>query len=107
MLISENPERLHRLVVVVQRFAHSHQHDVEASIPHRERIGEDPYLAHNLSRRQISDESHLSRQAELARHRTANLSRNTEGHGRRVWNEHRLYVLPVREAEEKLLCAVD
>ena len=31
VLVGEDPQRLHRLVVVVQRLAHAHQHDVEAA----------------------------------------------------------------------------
>ena len=33
VLVGQNPQRLHRLVVVVQRFAHAHQHDVEGACP--------------------------------------------------------------------------
>jgi hypothetical protein len=44
VLVGQNPYRLHRLVVVVQRFPHAHQHDVERLVPEREGVGEEPRL---------------------------------------------------------------
>ena len=32
VLVGQDPQRLHRLVVVVQRLAHAHQHDVEGRV---------------------------------------------------------------------------
>ena len=35
VLVGEDAQRLHRLVVVVERLAHAHQHDVERRVAHR------------------------------------------------------------------------
>jgi hypothetical protein len=104
--IGQHPQRLHRLVVVVEWFAHAHEHDVEACVLHREGAREEADLSDDFARRQIARESHFSREAERAGHGAAHLRRDAEGLGGRVGNKHRLDLLPVGEGEKKLLRAV-
>ena len=43
-LVGQHPQRLHRLVVVVERLAHPHQDDVEAAVEQAELAGEHAHL---------------------------------------------------------------
>ena len=102
----EHPQRLHRRVVVVQRLAHAHQHDVEAPVLQVEFAGQHADLPGDLARRQMPGQPHLSGQAEPAAHRAPDLGRDAEGHRRRVGDEHRLDAAPVGEGEHELPGAV-
>ena len=44
LLVVQDAQRLHRRVVVVQRLAHAHQHDVERLVDQVERVGEHAHL---------------------------------------------------------------
>ena len=106
VLVGEDPQRLHRRVVVVQRFAHAHQHDVEALAEHPELAQQHADLADDFAGRQVADDAHLAGQAEGALHRAADLGREAEGLRRRVGDEDRLDLLAVGEAEQELGRAV-
>ena len=106
VLVGQDPQRLHRLVVVVQRLAHAHQDDVEGLVLQVERVCQHANLADDFASRQVADQAHLARQAERAGHGAADLRRDAEGHGRRVGNEDRLDLSAVGEAQQKLLGAV-
>jgi hypothetical protein len=115
--VRENPQRLHRLVVVVQRLAHAHQDDVEAGVEKVESIREYAHLADDFSGGQIAVDAHLSGEAERAFHRASDLGRETERHSLRPCrrglirqgfrNADRLDELSVRQPQEELCGTVD
>ena len=107
VLVGEDPERLHRLVVVVQGLTHAHEHDVESSVAHGESAREHAHLADDLARGEIAQQPHFSGETEGARHGAADLGRDAEGHGRRVGDEDRLDPPAVAEAQQKFFGAVD
>jgi hypothetical protein len=102
----ENPKRAHRLVVVVQRLAHAHQHDVESCVCEAKLADEHPHLTRDFTGGQVAKQAHLSGQAERARHGTPDLRRDAQRHPRSVRNEHRLDVAVVRQSKEEFLGAV-
>ena len=73
MLVSQHPQRFHGLVVVVQRFTHAHQHDIETLAEHAELACEYAHLADDLTGAQIADDPHLACQAKRASHRASDL----------------------------------
>src|SRR5262249_25222154 len=103
LLIREDAQRLHRLVIVVQRLAHAHQDDVEGGCTHFERVGEHAHLADDLAGGQIPHEPHPAGQTERARHRAADLRRNAERHSRCVRNKDGLDCAAVLEPQQELL----
>ena len=80
MLVGEDAQRLHRLVVVVQGLAHAHEDDVEAVIGEIQLADEDANLPDDFSGGEIPVDPHLAGQAERAAHRAADLRRDAEGH---------------------------
>ena len=106
VLVGEDPQRLHRRVVVVQRLAHAHQHDVEALSEHVQLAQQHADLPDDLAGRQVADDAHLAGQAERALHRAADLGRDAEGLRRRVGDEDRFDEVAVGEPEQKLRRAV-
>ena len=88
--VRQHAKRLHRRVVVVQRLSHAHQHDVEWGVGQLRVVREHANLPDDLPARQIPDEAHPARQAERARHRAPDLSRDAEGLRWRVRNVDRL-----------------
>ena len=106
LFLVQHPQRLHGRIVVVQRFAHAHQDDVEGFVEKVERLGEQPDLGGDLSRRQVPHEAHLAREAERATHRAAHLCRDAEGLCRRIGNEDGFNLLAVRQLQHELLRAV-
>ena len=107
VFVRQDPQRLHRLVVVVQRLAHAHQDDVEPLVAHGERVGEHADLADDLAGGQVPRQPHLAGEAEGAGHGAADLGRDAEGHRRRVGDEDRLDHVAVGEAQEEFLGAVN
>ncbi len=79
MLVRKDPQRLHRLVVVVERLAHPHQHDIETAGEQVQLPGENADLPDDFAGRQVAVDAHLAGQAERAAHRAANLGRQAEG----------------------------
>ena len=78
VFVGKNSQRLHRRVVVVERLAHSHQHDVEGALEQVECAGENADLADDFSGCQVADDAHSSRQAEAAPHGASHLRRHAE-----------------------------
>ena len=64
VLVGQDPQRLHRLVVVVKRLAHAHQDDIEARVAHVERVGEHADLTDDFAGGQVPHQPHLAGQAE-------------------------------------------
>ena len=62
-----------------------------------------PDLAGDLSGGQVADKAHLAGQAEGACHGAADLRRDAEGHRRRIGDEDRFDLPPVREAQQEFL----
>ena len=106
VLVSHDSQRFHRLVVVVQRFAHAHQHDVESPASHCGSVDEHAHLADDFSGGEIARQPHLAGQAEGACHGAADLRGDAEGHRRRIRDEHRFDVPSVREAKQEFLSAI-
>ena len=98
----KHAQRLHRVVVVVKRLAHSHQHDVERLVQQPGRGSKHHNLPDDLSGGEMPDQPHLAGQAEAARHRAAHLRRDAEGHGRRIRDEHGFDPAPVAQLEDEL-----
>jgi hypothetical protein len=88
LLVAQDATRRQHLIVVVQRLAHPHQDDVEPHLVQTERGRQQPHLGDDLSRRQIAGEAHFARQTEGAVHGAADLTRDAEGHRRRIGDEH-------------------
>jgi len=102
-IVGQHPQRLHRRFVIVERFAHTHEDDVELSIAQVQGAGEHAYLTGDLASAQVSNEPHFAREAERARHRAADLRREAERHRRRIGNENRFDLPFVGELKQKLL----
>ena len=105
--IGQDPQSLHRFVVVVQRFAHAHEDDVEGLFAQAERIREHAHLPDDFSRRQVSNRPIFPVRQNAQRHRAADLRRKAERVRRRVGNEDRFDLPAVDEMQQKLLGAVD
>ncbi len=106
MFVVQDAQGFHHRVVVVQRFAHAHEHDVERLVVQTKRVCEHPHLPGNLAGGQIANEPHLPGQAERARHGASDLRRDAERHGGGIGNEHRFDLLAVGEPEQELLGAI-
>ena len=78
VLVGQDPQRLHRVVVVVQRLAHAHQHDIEALIEEAELADEHTDLADDFTGGQVAVDAHLAGQAEGAAHCAADLCGQAE-----------------------------
>ena len=102
VLVRQNAQRLHRLVVVVQRFAHPHQDELNRLSRMLERVGEHADLADDFAGGQVPHQPHLAGEAEAARHRASDLGRDAEGHRRRVGDEHRFDHVAVGEAQQRI-----
>ena len=73
--VHQQPDRAQRLVVVGQRLAHAHEHDVG----HRSRrAAEAQHLLDDLARLEIAGEAELAGDAEDAAHRAAGLRRDAD-----------------------------
>ena len=102
VLVVEHPQRLHRVVVVVQRLTHPHEHDVELRRRKPEFGGEHAHLAGNFTGGEVSDQSHLAGQAEAAFHGASDLRGDAERLAWRVGDENRFDAAAIFEAQEKL-----
>ena len=89
VVVEEHPERRHHAVVVGERLAHAHQHDVGDRRPalldprYRDAVGEQrtvrvPELPDDLGRRQIAVEALLAGGAERAVERATRLRRDAQ-----------------------------
>ncbi len=107
VLVSQDPQRLHRRVVVVQRLTHAHEDDVEALVEHAELAQQDADLAGDLAHGEVADDAHAASEAEGALHRAADLGGDAEGLRRGVGDEDRFDEMAVGELEEELGRAVD
>src|SRR5687767_14058322 len=68
--IVEHSDGFHRIVVVVERFAHTHQDNVAEAIPFRvEFAGKVDGLLNDLAAGQVPHETHLACRAKYTAHR--------------------------------------
>ena len=77
--VVEQRQRLHGGVVVVQRLAHAHEHDVERRVEQSGGFRQHAHLAGDFAGGQVPHEPHLAREAEGAAHGAAHLRRHAEG----------------------------
>ena len=106
MLVGEHAQGPHRLIVVVQGFAHAHEDDVERGLEQVQHPRQDADLSGNFSGGQIADDAHLPGEAEGAPHRAPDLRRDAERLLRRIGDVDRLDQPPIGEPEQELGGAV-
>ena len=106
--VNQAMQRADHRLVVGQRLAHPHEHDVRQSRrTTRQRavtarcLGV-AHLVDDLRRRQVTGQAHLPRRAERARHTAARLRRHTQSRALRVTHQHRLHLSSVIEAPQVL-----
>src|SRR4030095_46698 len=102
--ITNNLQRRHHCIIIVQRLAHPHEHEV-AQLPATYRSQSAlriQDLPHDFSRPQMAHESHLPCRTKNAPHRAARLCADTGRVTSVVSHQHRLNRLTVREPEQKL-----
>ena len=104
--IGEDPERLHRGLVVGERLAHAHVHDVREPPARLEHPRGADHLPDDLARAEIPLEPHRARVAEGAREAAADLGGHAEREPVAVGHQHRLHARPVGEDEDDLLAAI-
>ena len=104
--VIQHAQRFHRVVVVVERFAHAHQHDVEFRREQSEVFCQHANLAGDFAGREIAHQAHFAGEAEAALHRAADLSGDAEGLARCIGDEHGLDAPAVFELQQKLHGAV-
>ena len=81
-----------QVVVVRQRLAHAHEHDVRHAALGviGEALGGADHLLDDLARRQLPIEASLARRAEAAAHRTPRLCAHAHGRAIAVTHQHAL-----------------
>ena len=105
-VVGQDPQRLHRGVVVVQRLAHAHQHDVERRVGQACLARQHADLSGDLAGGEVPDEAHLAGETERAGHRAADLRRDAERLRRRVGDVDGFDPPAVLEAQQELRRAV-
>ena len=101
-----DPERLDRGLVVGQRLAHAHVHEVREPAARLEHPRGADHLRDDLARAEIPLEPHRAREAEGAREAAADLRRHAEREPVAVGHQHRLHTSPIGEDEDDLLAAI-
>ena len=113
MVVKHHPQRRYQRMVILQRLAHAHHHDVgddALANPQLEPLAQMmlgvPKLADDLAGRQVAAETLVARRAKAATHRTTRL----RGHAQRAAvgfrDEHRLYRIATANIEQPLDRAV-
>jgi hypothetical protein len=100
--VRQDADGAQRRVIVVQRLAHAHEHNVEGLAGQAGVLRQDSGLPGDFGGRQVAQQPHLARQAERAAHRAAHLGRDAERLGRRIRDEHGFNLLPIVKPEEEL-----
>jgi len=103
--VGQSPQRLHRRLVVVQRLAHPHEHEIPQSVAllrAQPALG-DQHLRHDFPGPQMPHKAHLARGAKDATHGAAGLGAQAGGVAPGIAHDHRLNLLAVVEAKEELL----
>jgi hypothetical protein len=107
--IVEDSKRLHHVVVVVKRFTHAHQHDVEVVLeagagdivpPHEH------HLADDFRRREVPGEPELPGETESAGKRAPDLGGHADRVPVSVGDVHGFRYLAVAEGDEVTPCSV-
>ena len=103
--IVEQRYRLHHRVVVVERLAHAHEHDVGDPLAARcELAREEPRLVEDLAGGQVAAEPGLTGRAERARKRAARLRRDAERRAvAEMLHEHGFDFFAVAQPKEPLV----
>ena len=97
------PAEGEHLVVVVERLAHAHQHDVGDPAAVAPRLARRPQqLLEDLAAGEVAAEAHGAGGAERARQRAARLRRDADRAPVAVPHQHRLDREPVQRAEPRL-----
>ena len=97
------PAEGEHLVVVVERLAHAHQHDVGDPPAVAPRLARRPQqLLEDLAAGEVAAEAHGARRAERAREGAARLRRDADRAAVAVPHQHRLEREPVQRAEPRL-----
>ena len=83
-------------IQIVERFSHSHKHEIGQSVPFRNRIN----LVQDLIGRQVRCKSLLTGHTELAIHLASHLRRHTKRSPVVIRNIHRFYIVISRGTEQ-------
>ena len=97
---SRDGQRLHKLLVVCQRLAHTHEYQVRQAFSRGKGTLYLPHLTDDLCSGQIPYRPHLRRSAKAAAHRTTNLGRDTQRQTVFGWNEDALNLAVVSQGKQ-------
>jgi len=101
--IADDFERGHHRVVIVQRFAHAHEHKIPqtAFATRMQQATRLMHLRDDLARAQMSPESHLPRRAKHTAHRATCLRAQTRCETGAITHDNRLDGFAVVEAQKQ------